>query len=842
MAFTRPFAYNPTQDPISGTEPYGTLVVGTEDLDYSKNPGGLKWWMGPDEELGYIIGGVVSGGTQPSPVGDVGTVRFWRTSGLNSAQFVSIANKITGQNFTSANEAKTWLDANNYYASYEDAIAPGYYFAGGFYISDPQTYSGMIAFREDGYLDTSISLSTGFTLSVECVTVDSNDKIIAGGFFRTYNGNTSAKLIRLNSDGSFDSTFDVGSIGFSGTGSIYVYDVLALSDNKVIAVGNFTTYKGTSANRIVKLNTDGSIDTTFVYGSGFDQNVGFVDQLSNGKIIACGNFTLYNSETTNKIAILNTDGTKDTSFVPEIFNGNVASVIEQSDGKLIAIGGFTTYSGLSYDGIVRLNTDGSIDNTFVVGTGFGTGSPIKGDIQSDGKIIIGGSFTSYQGVSTGYIVRLNPDGSIDNTFNSGIGFSATVYKVEVLPNGKIYVGGNFMAYNSQKAVSLVRLNSDGSIDNTFNRDKSFYQRADDFVINSNNSIIAVRGNIYGYITGNAVKFGYDGAINIPYINNLVTNNSIETVLKSSDGKIYYGGNFNRYGGVTTVVNRILRLNYDGSRDTSFLIGTGFDNTVNRIYEDNNGKIVVGGSFTTYDGINIPDRICRLNTDGSVDTSFVSVSGFNNSVDWIIQDSNGKYLVVGTFTTYNGVTANRIARLNYDGSLDTTFNTGSGFNNNVYCVIALSSGKYMVSGAFITYNGVSANRIIRLNSDGTRDASFVYGTGFNQQIWSIVEQSDGKVVAGGIVSSYNGTACKEIVRLNTDGTLDNTFSIGTGLSASGLIYDMKLTPEGKILIGGIFRTINGISAKSVGLLNSDGSVDTSFNCAGVDNIVYSVDMD
>ena len=226
----------------------------------------------------------------------------------------------------------------------------------------------------------------------------------------------------------------------------------------------------------------------------------------------------------------------------------------------------------------------------------------------------------------------------------------------------------------------------------------------------------------------------------------------------------------------------------------------------------------------------------------MDTSFVSVSGFNNSVDWIIQDSNGKYLVAGTFTTYDGVTVNRIARLNYDGSLDTTFNTGSGFNNNVYCIIALSSGKYMVSGAFITYNGVSANRIIRLNSDGTRDTSFVYGTGFNQQIWSIVEQSDGKVVAGGIVSSYNGTACKEIVRLNTDGTLDNTFSIGTGLSASGLIYDMKLTPEGKILIGGNFRTINGISAKSVALLNSDGSVDTSFNCGGVDNVVYAVAMD
>ena len=842
MAFTRPFAYNPTQNPISGTEPYGTLVVGLEDLDYSQSPGGLKWWMGPDEELGYIIGGVVSGGTQPSPVGDVGTVRFWRTAGLNSAQFVSIANQITGQNFTSANEAKTWLDANNYFASYEDPIAPGYYFGGGFYSSDPQTYSGMIAFQEDGYQDTSISLSTGFNYSVECVTVDSNDRIIAGGYFTSYNGNVSAKLIRLNSDGSFDSTFDIGSIGFSGSGSLYVYDVVALSDNKVVVVGNFTTYKGTSASRIVKLNTDGSIDTTFVYGSGFNQSVGFVDKLSNGQIIVGGDFTFYNGVATSKLARLNTDGTKDTSFATGTFNGSVASTIEQSDGKLIVLGDFTTYSGLSYDNIVRLNTDGSVDTTFVVGVGFGAGSPIKGGLQSDGKIVVVGSFTSYQGVSTGYIVRINSDGSIDNTFNSGTGFDSNLFTIKILPNNKIYAGGFNSTYNSQKAITLVRLNSDGSLDNTFNRDKSFFQVVSDVAVNSNNSVIAVKGNTYGYITGNAVKFGYDGAINIPYINNPVPNNTVETVLKSSDGKIYYGGNFTRYGGPANVLNRIIRLNFDGSRDTSFSIGTGFDNTVNYIFEDNNGKIVVGGAFTTYNGINIPDRICRLNTDGSVDTSFVSFSGFNNWVNWISQDSNGKYLIAGTFTSYNGVSVSRIARLNYDGSLDTTFNIGSGLSTVAYCGIVLSSGKYMVSGAFTTYNGASANRIVRLNSNGTRDTSFVYGTGFNQQIWALAEQSDGKVLAAGVVSSYNNTPCKEIVRLNTDGTLDNTFSIGTGLSANGYIQDIKVTPEGKILVGGSFRTINGISAKSVALLNSDGSVDTSFNCAGVDNVVYAVAMD
>lgn len=122
MATTRAFAYNPSQNPIPGTDSYGTLVIGTSNLDFSKDYGGIKWWMGPDETLGYVIGGVVSGGTHPSPIGDIGTVEFWRTDNLTTEEFLLLVNQISGQYFTNTSDAITWLNNNGYWTSYDPLL------------------------------------------------------------------------------------------------------------------------------------------------------------------------------------------------------------------------------------------------------------------------------------------------------------------------------------------------------------------------------------------------------------------------------------------------------------------------------------------------------------------------------------------------------------------------------------------------------------------------------------------------------------------------------------------------------------------------------------------------
>jgi hypothetical protein len=122
MARTRPFAYNPSQNPIQGVDIYGDLAIGRDSLDYSVDPGGIKWWMGPDEDTGYIIGGVASGGTQPSPLGDIGTVGFWKTESSTQEQFILLASQLSGHYFSNTSDAITWLNGNGFWTSYDPLL------------------------------------------------------------------------------------------------------------------------------------------------------------------------------------------------------------------------------------------------------------------------------------------------------------------------------------------------------------------------------------------------------------------------------------------------------------------------------------------------------------------------------------------------------------------------------------------------------------------------------------------------------------------------------------------------------------------------------------------------
>jgi uncharacterized delta-60 repeat protein len=175
----------------------------------------------------------------------------------------------------------------------------------------------------------------------------------------------------------------------------------------------------------------------------------------------------------------------------------------------------------------------------------------------------------------------------------------------------------------------------------------------------------------------------------------------------SDGKIIMGGSFTTYNG-TDVPDYIIRLNADGSVDTTFNSGgSGASDPVRALAIQSDGKIIVGVVFDSYICWIVPDLFIRLNTDGSVDTTFNSGgSGANSTVRALAIQSNGKVLMGGSFTTYNGTDVpDRVIRLNTDGSVDTTFNSGgSGANDNVRALAIQSDGRVLVGGNFTTYNG------------------------------------------------------------------------------------------------------------------------------------------
>lgn len=177
---------------------------------------------------------------------------------------------------------------------------------------------------------------------------------------------------------------------------------------------------------------------------------------------------------------------------------------------------------------------------------------------------------------------------------------------------------------------------------------------------------------------------------------------------------------------------------------------------------------------------------------------------------MISQPDGKIIVVGSFDLYNNVTARNIIRLNNSGSKDSTFGVGTGLSDSVRSVLSQPDQKIIVGGSFTSYNGITENRIIRFNSNGTKDISFNTGTGFDGVVNTIVLQNNGKIVVGGIFSSYNGVLTGSVVRLNNDGTRDTTFN--TSFNNNFQIFSMAPQPDGKIILGGQFISYNGIEEK------------------------------
>ncbi|MEJ2406513.1 MAG: hypothetical protein P8171_19895 [Candidatus Thiodiazotropha sp.] len=312
------------------------------------------------------------------------------------------------------------------------------------------------------------------------------------------------------------------------------------------------------------------------------------------------------------------------------------------------------------------------------------------------------------------------------------------------------------------------------------------------------------------------------------------NDGMISIVTAADGSgdIYVGGTFATSNGTTS--NRIIRFNVDGTLDSNFETGSGFSSVVSSIVPaaDGTGDFFVGGDFTSYNGTN-SNRIIRLNSDGTVDSGFALGSGFDNFVTSIVQasDGSGDIYVAGNFTRYNGIESNHIVRLNSDGTVDSSFAVGTGFDIIVLALAPASdnSGDIYVGGTFTSYNGTNSNRIIRLNSDGTVDNSFSVGTGFDASVLTIAPATDntGDLYLGGTFTSYNGTNSHRIIRLNSDGTPDTGFAVNSGFNDLARSISSSADGTGDIYVGGDFTRYQDTDSIRIVRLNSDGTVDPGF---------------
>jgi uncharacterized delta-60 repeat protein len=672
----------------------------------------------------------------------------------------------------------------------------------------------------NGSLDNSFVIGTGFYNAlyiVNCLALQPDGKIIVGGYFSQYNGTSLHGLVRLNTDGTIDPSFNT-TIGIAGA-TATVNDLVIQSDGKIIAAGDFTTYNGTTRNRIVRINTDGSLDATFNPGTGCSVYISSLVLQPDGKVIAGGNFTTYNGTSRNRIVRIQTNGTIDMLFNPGTgFSGAVECLALQPDGKLVVGGAFSTYNGTSRNRIARINADGSIDLTLNPGAGFNNTVYCLA-LQSDTSIIAGGDFTTYDGVSgNNRIIRLNSMGGFDPTFNTGTGAPAKVNCLIIQSDEKVLVGGEFTSFNGVGENGyFVRLDTFGAYDPTFNAGTGFNW----------GNVITVAVQADGKILVGGTFSRFNGMMGVNRLVRLFPDGSIDTsfhvgtgfsggpyqIALQSDGKLIVLGGFSSYNG--TPCMRIVRINTDGSIDNTFSAGTGFATTPSSIVFQSDGKMIIGGSFTSFDG-NACNRICRLNADGSFDPTYSIGTGFDANINKLVIQPDGKVIAGGNFFGFNGVNRDMIARLNTNGTLDMTFSPGSGFNAGVSCLVLQSDGKVIASGGFTSYNGNSCNRIARLNTDGSFDAGYNIGTGFNTGPTNLIFEPNGKVIAAGTFATYNAISRIKIARLNSDGTLDMYFNPGTGFNNT--LSAIALQSDGKIVVGGYFSLFNGTCRNKIARLH------------------------
>ena len=373
-------------------------------------------------------------------------------------------------------------------------------------------------------------------------------------------------------------------------------------------------------------------------------------------VVVCGSYGCI----TSSVAVL-TVNFVDLSFNPGA-NNSVYSLMVQADGKILAGGTFSTLGGQNRSGLGRVNADGTLDPTFDPGVGAGSAVYCLA-AQADGKILVGGWFFTLGGQSRSFIGRLNADGTVEATFNPGA--NSQVYALVVQADGKILVGGGFTTLGGQSRRGIGRLNADGTVDATFN----------------------------------------------PGVSSTVYSLALQT-----DGKILVGGYFSTLGGQSR--NNLGRLNADGTVDATF--NPGASGNVYSLASQADGKILAAGGFMALGGES-RSYIGRLNADGTVDATFNP--GANSPATSLALQVDGKILVGGGFSTLGGQSRRGMGRLNADGTIDTTFNVV--VNDTVYSVGLQPDGKILVGGYFSTLGGQSRNYLGRLTNTGPTIQSLTY---------------------------------------------------------------------------------------------------------------------
>ena len=770
----------------------------------------------------------------------------------------------------------------------------------------------------DGSSDTTFTTGAGASGEVRTLALDSAGRILVGGTFNQFSQIIGKNyLVRLSADGTLDSTFVSRANGV-------VSKIVTLPDGGFIATGEHQipdfTYR-----HVARYDASG----TFAVAYGPASRVGSV------ALKPAGDRLYIASSVTPFLSRVNpADGTLDTTFAlgASAPNGAVENVVVQPDGRVLVYGNFTA----PYNRLARYLPDGTLDPDFNPGTGLNlanTSFPIAYDPA--GRIWLGGAFTGYKSSSAQSILVLDGDipalawarqpnavslsarpiatlrGSL-TTAPATATFTAEARSTDPVTYQWLKNGSPLAASARITGVNSTTLNLIGvtaadegsyTLAATTAASGTITSEPAEFTLlgapeillspvgglreaglNSTLSV-AARGAgslTYQWFRGTSTSptAAISGATSATYtlpspaisdtayysvqVTNSIGSFTTEPVLVTyqslagslisgatptfagkvlgilplpdSNGTVVFGefnGAYHADGNFSVVNLRgVAHITAAGTLDTTWYNGA--DNTVAAAVLDNSSRILVGGSFSNMVGYGGKYSLARLNFQGQLDTTFTSPFSSAAFVKALAVDSTGRIYVGGTFGNVIGQTGTfRLIRLNADLSLDTAYNTAAAVTlntaNNVVNALRILPGDQLLVA--------SDGGLRRLNTDGTLDATFTNPS--NQSALCISALPGTTDFIAGSNTSFNS-----VRRLTSTGTLVTPYpAMGTGTGASNITHALQPQADGRYFIGGLITTYNSLTVGRFLRLNSDGTADSSFNTGtGFSDVVNAFALD
>lgn len=686
--------------------------------------------------------------------------------------------------------------------------------------------------------------------TVEAMLLEPDGRVVVGGLFTNAAGVPSDRIARLNADGTRDPSFLLHP-GVAGNATVFA--LARQTDGKLLVGGSFTNLQGAARNHLTRLNTDGTVDISFTPPLALGQVVRAIAVLDDGRILVGGGLAWDPGYLLRLHSDGRPDATFDIGEPPD---GPVTDLAVRPNGEVIVAGNFRAFAGVGCSGVVWINggntpysrieitprdvtvTEGNRVLQFTVTRTGETDGTTEVDFQTTGLtavsgedfIAVNGTLTFAPGEATKLIdvpllddARFESDetlqlvlseragstaalldppatvtildnerpGSVDERFTGMTDQNSVVHALAVQPDGKVLLGGSFGLVSGTPARALARLNADGSLDNRFHQ------------------------GIGGY------SYVYELAL-LP------------------DGRILLAGDFDGIRGWQSPV--IARLLSDGSPDPAFrspvISDPPFSRTASALAVLPDGRLLIAGNVVAYPGDSV---VARLLPDGGFDASFTPAAVW--AALTLVPQADGRVVVGGSYSQVNGSPRPSLARLNADGSLDEAFPAGFGPDGPVHGALELPDGRLIVVGGFTTFDGVARGGIARLLPNGALDVSTAPGVGADGTVLAVIRQPDGRLLIGGYFSAVNGVPRQRVARLHADLSLDLNFDPGLGPRHhyGESVHALAWQPDA-VLIGGNFTSVSSLPVGGVARLRagfrSALAVPQSRAGGGVDVMVFT----